>query len=81
MKLTFTADDLSIIKWSVDASYAIHDDCKGHTGTMMSMGGVAVTSFSWNHKMNERSSTEAELIGTHDAMPQLKWTKHFMEAQ
>ena len=26
LKLTLKADDLSIIKWYVDASYAIHDD-------------------------------------------------------
>ena len=45
LKLTLTADDLSIINWYVDASDAIHDDCKGHTGAMMSMGGGAVTSF------------------------------------
>ena len=47
----------------------------------MSMGGGAVTRFSWKHKMNVKSSTEAELIGTHDAMPQVQQTKHFMQAQ
>ena len=47
----------------------------------MSMGGGTVTIFSWKHKMNGRSSTEAELIRTHDAMPQVQCTKHFMEAQ
>ena len=72
MKLTLTVDDLSIIKWYVDASYAIHVDCKVHTGAMMSMGGGAVTSFSWKHKMNGISSTRAELTGKYDAMPQVQ---------
>ena len=78
LKLTLKEDDLSIIKWYMDASYAIHDDCKGHTGAIMSMGGGAAIIFSWKHKMNVRRYTEAELIGTHDAMPQVQWTKHFM---
>ena len=30
--------------------------------------------------MNGRSSTEAELIGTHDAMSQVQWNNNFMEA-
>ena len=81
MKLTLKVDDLSIIKWYVDASYEIHDDCKGHVDAMMSMGGGAVTRFSWKHNMNGRIYTKADLIGTHDEMPQVKWTKHFMDAQ
>ena len=47
----------------------------------MSMGGGAVTSFYCKHKMNGRSSTKAEIIGTHDAIQQVQWTNHFMEAQ
>ena len=30
-------DNLNIIKRWVDASYATHPDCKGHTGAMMSL--------------------------------------------
>ena len=40
------ADDIGIIKWYVDASYAIHSDCCGHTGGMMTLDHGAVTSFS-----------------------------------
>ena len=69
LKLTLKADELSIIKWYVDESYAIHDDCKGHTRAMMSMGGGDGTSFSWKHNMNGRSYTESEIIGAHEAMP------------
>ena len=52
LKLTLTADYLYIIKWYAYAYYAIHDDCKGHTGAMMNMGGGAVTRFSYKHKIN-----------------------------
>jgi hypothetical protein len=63
--LTLSADALDIIQWWVDASYATHDheDCRGHTGAMMSLGQGAGVSFSCKHKINARSSTEAELIG------------------
>ncbi len=42
MKLTITIDDLSIIRWWVYASDRTHIDCKGPTGSMMSLGGGAV---------------------------------------
>ena len=55
----------------VDASYAIYNDCLGHTGGMMMLGFGAVTSFSCKQKLNAKSSTEAELIGVDDACPQI----------
>ena len=38
LPLTLEVDDLRLISWWVDASFAIHPDCKGHTGAMMSLG-------------------------------------------
>ena len=32
-------------------------------------------------KLNTKSSTEAELIGADDAMPQMIWTSYFLEAK
>ena len=32
-------------------------------------------------KLNTKSSTEAELVGVDDMMPQVVWTKYFMESQ
>jgi hypothetical protein len=31
--------------------------------------------------LNTKSSTEAELVGVDDVLPQALWTKYFMEAQ
>ena len=45
-KLLLSIDDLSKIMWWVDVSDRPHDDCKGHTGVMMSLGGGAVISSS-----------------------------------
>ena len=81
LKLTLSVDDMSVIKWWADASYAVHDDCKGHTGYMMSLGEGAVTSASRKHKLNVKSSTESEIVGADDTLPQALWTRYFIEAQ
>jgi hypothetical protein len=47
----------------------------------MSMGTGAAYSTSKKQKLNTKSSTEAELVGIDDVLPQALWTKYFMEAQ
>ena len=81
MKLRLSIDNVSFIKWWVDASYNVHWDCKGHTGAMMSLGKGATISFSHKHKLNVRSSTEGELVSIYDALPAILWTRFFIEAQ
>ena len=76
-----SADDLRVIKWYVDASFATHPDFKSHTGAVMTMGSGAMQVLTRKQKLNSRSSTEAELIGVDDAITQVLWTKLFMEAQ
>eukprot|EP00804_Cyclotella_cryptica_P019093 CCRYP_021211-RA/>CCRYP_021211-RA protein AED:0.16 eAED:0.16 QI:0/0/0/0.66/1/1/3/0/1057 len=78
--LCLSAKDIGLVQWYVDASYATHDDCKGHTGAMMTLGDGAVISRSREQKTNARSSTEAELIGVYDALPTILHTKYFLEA-
>jgi hypothetical protein len=36
--LTLSADNLRVVKWYVDASFAVHPDSKSHTGAMMTLG-------------------------------------------
>ena len=81
LKLTLKVEDLSTIRWYVDASYTVHPDSKGHTGAVMTLGKGATTSFSTKQKVNVRSSTEGELVGADDALPQAIWSKYFIEAQ
>ena len=64
------ADVLSVIKWWVNAYFAAHPDCKGHTRSMMFMGSVLIMEISWKKKINGRTSTEAEIVGAGNALPQ-----------
>ena len=80
-KLTLSADDLRIIKWFVDVAFAVHPDFKSHTGGNMTFGQGAVQSISRKQKLNTRSSTESELVGTNDISTMILWTRLFMEAQ
>ena len=79
--LTLSADDLRVIKWFVDASFAVHPDFKSHTGAVMTYGTGAVMTASRKQKLNTRSSTEAELVGVDDMATMILWTKLFLEEQ
>jgi hypothetical protein len=79
--LTLEADDFHVVKWWVDASYAVHPDMKSHTGATMSLGKGSIYSASKRQKLNTKSSTEAELVGVDDVMAQVLWTRYFLEAQ
>ena len=80
-KLILTADDLRILKWFVDVSFAVHPDFRSHTGAGMTTGKGLIMSMSRKQKLNTRSSTEGELVGADDAAQMILWTMHFMEAQ
>jgi hypothetical protein len=80
-RLTLKADDLRVVKWYVDASFAVHPDFKSHTGAVMMMGRGAIQSIARKQKLNVRSSTESELVGVDDAATMILWTKLFLEAQ
>eukprot|EP00804_Cyclotella_cryptica_P031175 CCRYP_011748-RA/>CCRYP_011748-RA protein AED:0.26 eAED:0.26 QI:0/0/0/1/0/0/5/0/530 len=81
MRLRLGVDDLRIIQWWVDASYNVHEDCRGQTGAMLSLGQGAPISFSRKQKLNVRSSCEGELVGIDDALPLILWARYFIEAQ
>jgi hypothetical protein len=81
LDLCLSADSMDEIHWSVDASFAVHPNMRGHTGGTMSLGKGAVYSTSTKQKLVARSSTESEIIGVHDVMPQLLWTAYFLKAQ
>jgi hypothetical protein len=81
MPLTLEADSVQLVKWWVDASFAVHPDMRSHTGGAMTLGKGTVYGTSTRQKINTKSSTEAELVGVNDAMPQVLWTRYFLEAQ
>ena len=81
LKLTLFAESLTNIVWYVDASHQLHDDCKGHTGSLLTFGRGATTSSSTKHKIPSKSSCESEIIGLYDKIGDVLWTRQFLEAQ
>ena len=79
--LTLWANDDGIIRWWIDASYAVHDDMKGHTGATLSQGKGGIYSGSWKQRLVAHSSMESKLVGVYDVLPQILWTKQFLEEQ
>ena len=80
LPLIIGADDSSSMVWNIDASFAVHADCKSHTGASLTLGHGSVLSMSCK-QINTKSSTEAELVGVDDAMTFVMWMKHFFESQ
>ena len=54
---------------------------RGHLGASLTMGIGSIISLSLKQKLNTKSSTEAELVGIHDAMNFVVWTKIFINWQ
>jgi hypothetical protein len=63
---TLFADSLTSIVWYIDTSHQTHDDCKGHTGSILTFGRGTTTSSSTKQKLPSKISTESELIGLYD---------------
>ena len=81
LTLRLQADEANLLQWWVDATYATHPDMKGNTGATFTMGHGSIYSNSLKQKLVARSSTEAELVGVHDILPQILWTRNFLMSQ
>ena len=74
-------DDKNELRTWVDASYGTHEDMKGHTGALMSLGGGIVHHKSSKQRINTKNSTESELIGASDYVAYTIWLKRFLKEQ
>ena len=54
---------------------------RSHTGGVVSLGKGAICASSKRQWNNTKSSTEVELVGINDALPQIFWTCYFLEAK
>jgi hypothetical protein len=72
---------MTVVKWWCDAAYAVRNDYKSQTGSTMSMGRGTIMNKSGKQKLNTKSSTEAELVGASDTVPQMIWTNYFLQSQ
>ena len=75
------ADSLSKLFTWIDAAYAVHDNMRGHTGGVISMGYGIIHGRSGMQKINTKSSTESELVGVSKYIPYNLWLMMFLEAQ
>jgi hypothetical protein len=77
MPLILSANGSGILKWWVDAPFAVHPNMRDHSGGGLSLGrGFPIVS-STKQKLNTRSSTETEIVGTDDFVPSIFWTRYF----
>ena len=81
LQLVIGADRSGNLVWNIDAAFAVHPDCKSHTGAVLMMGHGAVLSILSKQKINTKSSTEAELVKVDDVMTFVMWMKHFFQSQ
>ena len=72
LPLILAMDKSGKMRWHVNASFAVHNDTKSHTGATMTMEQGAAFSQSSKQKLNTKSSTEAELVGVGDVLPSWK---------
>ena len=81
MPLILSVNGSHILKWWVDASFAVHPNFRGHSGGGLSMGRWFPIVGSYKHKLNTWSSMETEIVGASDFMPPVCWTQYFIQAQ
>jgi hypothetical protein len=80
LRMKYKPESLQLFSY-IDASYALHNDAKGQTGIIITLGknGPPVFCKSRKQKLVSRSSTESELIALNEGLPEVMWAKQFME--
>jgi hypothetical protein len=69
------------MRWWVDASFGTRYELRSQTGATLSLGIGSINSMARKQKLNTTSSTEAEIVGVHNAMSQVTWFRYFVLAQ
>ena len=64
-----------------DSAHAVHNDMRGHTGQIITMGTGVLDQKASKQKMNTSSSTECEHVGTSEGLPKNIYFEMFMEEQ
>ena len=81
LPLTLSADKTKPPICWIDASYAVHPNCRSHTGGTYTLGKGSIFTISSKQKINTKSSTEAELVAVDDCIPHMIWANHFLKEQ
>ncbi len=81
LPLILGVNGTGVLRWYVDALFAVHPDMRGYTGGAMTMGRGFPLDKSTKHKLNTHSSTESEIVAVDNLIPQILWVHLFMKAQ
>ena len=81
LPLILGADDIQTMYTFVDAAFAVHDDMKSHTGSVITFGRGGIACKSAKQKVVTKSSTEVELVGASEYLPSTIWVQYFLQAQ
>jgi hypothetical protein len=81
LPLILSTNGSGILKWWVDASFAVHPNMRGNSGGGLYLGRGFPLVSSTKQKLNTRSSTKTKIVGANDFMPAICWTQYFKEAQ
>lgn len=76
--LHLRGDDFLCICAYIDASFAVHDDYKSHSGVFVSIGMGPIFVKSSKQRLNSKSSTEAEMIAVSDGLNHVLWIRNYL---
>ena len=79
LPLTFSHDKIKSPIWWNDVSYAVHPNCRSHTGGTYTLGKGSISTVSSKQKINTKSSKEAELVAIDDCILHMIWMNHFLK--
>ncbi len=81
LPLVLGARNTRVLHWYVDASFAVHPNMQGHTGGVLTLRTGAPVDTLTKQKLNMHSSTISEVVAVDDMIPQILWTRLFMQEQ
>jgi len=80
MKMRLKCGNIIDLICYVDASFAVHDDFKSHTGTIITIHDIISIFIKCSKQgLSTKASTESELVAVSDSLPQIIYTKEFLE--
>ena len=81
LPLILRADGIQVIKWYVDVYFTVHHEIISHNRIMMNLGKGCVYSLYGKKNINIKSSTETELVGVSNALPQVLCIQYLIQSQ
>ena len=81
LELRLGAENTDELDSFMDVSFAVHEDMKSHTGGGVSFGIGVLMGRSTKQKLNTASTTESEIVGAADYLPNTIWLMKFLRSQ